>query len=128
MYFASILTSFAVVASTGRAAVLPPLDPYIGDLRTFSQEGCDIDNQGVGTFTQSMTNNCNLYASPFNSLYIHITTGWMFRAHNEADCRDDGTIIAKTLPGAGYPIVCNNQTLPWVAYSVYPLAPGETAP
>ncbi|KAI1774272.1 hypothetical protein F4818DRAFT_78423 [Hypoxylon cercidicola] len=127
MYFASFLATAAVLASTASAAVIPKdaeIDAYVGDLRTYTQFGCDADNQGVGTFTHSMTSACNVYAASFGSLYIHMTSGWQFRAHNTPNCTDDGVLISETLAGSATPIVCNNQTAdlgPWVAYSVFPL-------
>ncbi|KAI2602458.1 hypothetical protein GGR54DRAFT_502279 [Hypoxylon sp. NC1633] len=126
MHFTSIFASLVAIASMSSAAAIPipELDAYIGDLRTFSAIGCSSQNQGIGTYTQSMTGACNLYSENFNSLYIHITPGWAFRAHKESDCRDEGTIIAKTAVNND-PIICNNQTLPWVAYSVKPLVAGE---
>ncbi|KAL7624955.1 hypothetical protein AAE478_004169 [Parahypoxylon ruwenzoriense] len=119
MCFPFILFFFALLAWTSNAAVLPRIDPYVGDLRTFSTTGCFANNQGVGTFTESMTGICNLYPEQFSSIYIHITAGWIFRAYTDQNCHDNGTIITGTPPGAGRPIVCNNQIGPaWVAYSV----------
>ncbi|XXH00035.1 Ribonuclease T2 precursor (RNase T2) [Hypoxylon texense] len=150
MHCASILATAAALASIGSAAVLPrdmavdpgdtavdprdvtvdpredadiAADAYVGDVRTFTAFGCDAQNQGVGTFTHSMTNSCNIYAESFGSLYIHIKPGWEFRAHMSNTCSDPGTVIAKTIPGGVPAIVCNNQSVdngPWVAYSVYP--------
>ncbi|KAI0378157.1 hypothetical protein F5Y04DRAFT_164197 [Hypomontagnella monticulosa] len=127
MHSAYLVTGLAAFASTVTAAPTPSLDPYIGDLRTFSATGCSLDNQGVGTFTESMTGTCNLYAVQFSSLYIHLTPGWVFRAHNDPTCQDNGTVIAETLAGSGYPIVCNNHTNAWVAYSVDRVVPGQAA-
>ncbi|KAI0835754.1 hypothetical protein F5Y06DRAFT_118306 [Hypoxylon sp. FL0890] len=118
MHFTATLVGLAAVISTAKAAVLPRADPYVGDLRTFTQLGCSADNQGVGTFTESMTNICNLYPERFSSLYIHLTNGYVFRAHDEPNCKDEGNIIAETPPGSGSPIVCNNHTTSWVAYTV----------
>ncbi|KAI1406370.1 hypothetical protein F4819DRAFT_244894 [Hypoxylon fuscum] len=132
MHFTSVFTSAVAVASTGAAAVLPrkasiDIDAYVGDLRTFTTIGCDTNNQGVGTFTHSMTSSCIIYAESFSSIYIHMTPGFAFRAHVTHDCRDQGTLISETLPGV-LPITCNNQTHtegPWVAYSVHPIQLGE---
>ncbi|KAI6081864.1 hypothetical protein F4821DRAFT_264498 [Hypoxylon rubiginosum] len=130
MYFTSLLATTASLATIGSAAVIPKevtasaADAYVGDLRTYTQFGCDVDNQGVGTFTHSMTSSCNVYAESFASLYIHMGPGWQFRAHMKADCSDEGLVIDSTTNAALAPIVCNNQTSekgPWVAYSVYPV-------
>ncbi|KAI1762727.1 hypothetical protein GGR53DRAFT_403930 [Hypoxylon sp. FL1150] len=130
MYFTYILATAAALAYTVSAAVLPKdviadsaVDAYVGDLRTYTQFGCSTDNQGVGTFTQSMTSSCNVYPESFASLYIHMVDGWQFRAHTTDNCTDDGTVIDTTTAGGMASIVCNNQTEkldPWVAYSVYP--------
>ncbi|KAI2641352.1 hypothetical protein GGS26DRAFT_535314 [Hypomontagnella submonticulosa] len=77
MHFTSLVAALAALASTSKAAAVPQSDPYVGDLRTFSLPGCWTENQGVGTFTESMTGTCNLYAVQFRSLYIHITSGWV---------------------------------------------------
>ncbi|KAI1390652.1 uncharacterized protein F4822DRAFT_157066 [Hypoxylon trugodes] len=122
---ASIVAGIAALAPTGGSVAIPATDPYVGDLRTFSRTGCSADNQGVGTFTQSMTSSCQVYATEFNSLYIHLNPGWIFRAHNTPDCHDAGIVIAETTAGSS-PVVCNNQTSPnWVAYSVRPIQPGD---
>ncbi|KAI1411846.1 hypothetical protein F5Y13DRAFT_51706 [Hypoxylon sp. FL1857] len=127
MLFTAALTGLVAVVSTAKAAAVPRADPYVGDLRTFTQIGCSADNQGVGTFTESMTNTCNLYPERFSSLYIHLTSGYVFRAHNLPDCQDEGAVIVETPPGSGSPIVCNNHTTSWTAYSVYRLQPGGTS-
>ncbi|KAI1138515.1 hypothetical protein F5Y05DRAFT_413136 [Hypoxylon sp. FL0543] len=118
MYFTATLASLVAVIFTVKAAVLPRADPYVGDLRTFTQIGCSADNQGVGTFTESMINTCQLYPEQFSSLYIHLTSGYVFRAHDDPSCKDEGTVIAETPPGSGSPIVCNNHTTAWIAYTV----------
>ncbi|OTA98465.1 hypothetical protein M426DRAFT_110044 [Hypoxylon sp. CI-4A] len=138
MLFTSVLTGVAALASSAKAAAVPSTppaatntiesDPYIGDLRTFTQENCSLDNQGVGTMTHSMTGGCNVYAEAFSSIYIHLNPGWIFRAHATPNCTDNGTIIALTQAGSASTIVCNNQTIPWVAYSVDALQPGEIIP
>ncbi|OTA67107.1 hypothetical protein K449DRAFT_430286 [Hypoxylon sp. EC38] len=121
MHFITTLTGIITAISTAKAAVLPRADPYVGDLRTFTQTGCLLDNQGVGTFTESMTNTCNLYPEQFSSLYVHLTNGYVFRAHNDPNCHDEGNVIVGTPPGSEHPVVCNNHPTSWVAYTVYRL-------
>ncbi|KAI4864004.1 hypothetical protein F4820DRAFT_351351 [Hypoxylon rubiginosum] len=128
MFYKSTLVTAAALASTGSTAVLRrnsadvAADPYVGDIRTFTESGCSAQNQGVGTFTHSMTSSCNAYAEAFGSLYVHLKDGWEFRAYTTSNCSDEGTVISGTAPGVST-TVCNNQSAdfsPWVAYSVYP--------
>lgn len=149
MFYKSTLVTAAALASTGSTAVLRrnsadvAADPYVGDIRTFTESGCSAQNQGVGTFTHSMTSSCNAYAEAFGSLYVHLKDGWeceylftqawilmvlvanliqLVRAYTTSNCSDEGTVISGTAPGVST-TVCNNQSAdfsPWVAYSVYP--------
>ncbi|KAI2467931.1 hypothetical protein F4781DRAFT_289304 [Annulohypoxylon bovei var. microspora] len=118
MYPTYTLTGLVALASSTNALILPRIDPYVGDLRTFGQVDCSADNQGVGTFTQSMTGICNKWPETFSSLYIHITDGWVFHAYSTSNCSDNGTAIEGSIPKDGSPIVCNNSPSEWVAYTV----------
>lgn len=73
MYLASVLAGVVAFAS---ARVIHRDDPYVGDLRTFTVTGCYAENQGVGTFTESMVNICQSYPLKFSSISIHLTDGW----------------------------------------------------
>ena len=77
MYSTYIITGLIAFASYVNAVALPRNDPYVGDLRTFGQVDCSADNQGVGTFTESMTGMCNQWPEAFSSIYVHITDGWV---------------------------------------------------
>ncbi|KAI8961515.1 hypothetical protein F5Y11DRAFT_225260 [Daldinia sp. FL1419] len=125
MYFTSVLAGLAALITIAKGGPLPRLDPYVGDLRTFTQAGCSADNQGVGTVTESMTDACQLYPDAFSSIYLYMAAGWVFRAHNDPTCKDEGTVIATSL--AGSPFVCNNHTNAWVAYQVNRLNPGAAS-
>ncbi|KAI0844778.1 hypothetical protein F5Y00DRAFT_266200 [Daldinia vernicosa] len=122
MYFTSILIGLAALVAITTGGPLPRFDPYVGDLRTFGQTGCFADNQGVGTVTQSMTGVCNRYGDPFRSMYLYMIAGWVFRAHSDPLCKDEGTVIVTSISGS--PFVCNNATNAWVAYQVDRLSPG----
>ncbi|KAI0159922.1 hypothetical protein GGR52DRAFT_167906 [Hypoxylon sp. FL1284] len=129
MRYTSILAfvAAAALASTGSATVLPRdtqehKDPYVGDFRTYSKYGCEaLWDQGVGTFTLSMTSRCNAYPESFRSIYVHMRGAWQFRAYKTSDCSDEGTIIWATAPESKA-LVCNNEAtdVDWSAYSVYP--------
>ncbi|KAI1086640.1 hypothetical protein F5B19DRAFT_128364 [Rostrohypoxylon terebratum] len=116
MYSTHILAGLLALAFRANAVALPRNDPYVGDLRTFGQVGCSADNQGVGTFTESMTGMCNQWPEAFSSIYVHITDGWVFHAYTTSNCSDDGTIIQGSEDGS--PVVCNNSPTQWVAYAV----------
>ncbi|KAI1099113.1 hypothetical protein F4804DRAFT_94075 [Jackrogersella minutella] len=118
MHPTSTLIGLIALASDSQALVVPRIDPYVGDLRTFGQPGCSADNQGVGTFTQSMTGVCNVWPELFSSLYVHITDGWVFRAHDETNCQDNGTVIQGSIIQDNSPIVCSSYATGWIAYRV----------
>ncbi|KAI0884165.1 uncharacterized protein GGS22DRAFT_19909 [Annulohypoxylon maeteangense] len=118
-----ILTGLIALASGAHSAALPRNDPYVGDLRTFGQVDCSADNQGVGTFTQSMTGICNQWPEAFSSIYVHLTDGWVFHAYTTSNCSDNGTFIQGSVPKDGYPVVCNNSPTKWIAYTVDRLEP-----
>ncbi|KAI1477516.1 hypothetical protein F4774DRAFT_191713 [Daldinia eschscholtzii] len=123
MYFTSILAGMAALTATAQGGPLPRFDPYVGDMRTFSTAGCLTNNQGVGTVTQSMTGACQRNPDPFSSMYLYMGAGWVFRAHGDPECKDEGTVISTSLTGS--PFVCNNHTNAWVAYQVDRLNPGK---
>ncbi|KAI1215162.1 uncharacterized protein F4807DRAFT_23810 [Annulohypoxylon truncatum] len=120
-----IFTGLVALASSANAAVLPRNDPYVGDLRTFGQVDCSADNQGVGTFTQSMTGICNQWPEAFSSIYVHLTDGWVFHAYTNSNCSDNGNFIQGSVPKDGYPVICNNSPTQWVAYTVDRLPPSS---
>ncbi|KAI1455371.1 hypothetical protein F4805DRAFT_271308 [Annulohypoxylon moriforme] len=131
MHPADVLTGLVALASTANAVALPRDDPYVGDLRTFGQVDCSADNQGVGTFTQSMTGICNQWPEAFSSVYVHLTDGWVFHAYTTSNCSDNGSFIQGSVPKDGYPVVCNNSPTQWVAYTVdrvEPESPSEGSP
>ncbi|KAI2775776.1 hypothetical protein F4815DRAFT_486886 [Daldinia loculata] len=125
MYFTSVLAGLGALVATTTGGPLPRSDPYVGDFRTFTQTGCSADNQGVGTVTQSMTGACNRYGDAFSSMYLYMVAGWVFRAHSDPLCKDEGDVISTSL--AGSPFVCNNHTNAWVSYQVDRLYPAPPA-
>ncbi|KAI1801054.1 hypothetical protein F4811DRAFT_482574 [Daldinia bambusicola] len=125
MRSASVVAGMAALAATAQGGPVPVerFDPYVGDMRTFSTAGCSANNQGVGTVTQSMTGSCHKNADPFSSIYLYMSAGWVFRAHSDPECKDEGSVISTSLTGS--PFVCNNHTSAWAAYMVTRLNPGK---
>ncbi|KAI1464476.1 uncharacterized protein F4812DRAFT_442276 [Daldinia caldariorum] len=123
MRSASVVAGMAALTATAQGGPLPRSDPYVGDMRTFSTVGCLANNQGVSTVTESMTGACQRQADPFSSMYLYMNSGWVFRAHGDPECKDEGNVILTSV--VGRPFVCNNHTSAWTAYLVSPLNLGK---
>ncbi|KAI0016044.1 hypothetical protein F4780DRAFT_715079 [Xylariomycetidae sp. FL0641] len=121
MRFTTVLPIIGSLATLGNAVAIPQADPYVGDLRTFSGTDCFEGNQGVYTFTKSLTSKCNAFAEAVNSIYVHIEDGWSLVAYEAQDCSSEGWTIQGTEPSSEVPTVCNYaQSSPWLAYKVSP--------
>lgn len=63
MHFSSIIAPLALLAVGVNAATLKRDDLHVVDFRSFGAPGCDAENQGIWTFTQSQLTGCKTFAS-----------------------------------------------------------------
>lgn len=64
MHFSSIIAPLSLLAIRTNAAAFKRDDPHVVDFRSFGAIGCDAENQGIWTFTESQaTGECITFAS-----------------------------------------------------------------